>query len=152
MDKDSYPLLLVLIRSRGSLEIINVIEGNSTQSEVLFKLIGSHELFQQQQNRDAEEEIIREKREDLKKQQEDEYHQSLQADLAKEKARADDERKQKDEQLAKERKEQQRLVNSNVVNRIMNEFFFRFHFSNNNVNVLLDFRKNQVKQKKIRLD
>lgn len=111
MDKDSYPLLVVLIRSRGSLELISVIEGNSTQHEVLLNLVQSHELFEQQQQRDAEEEIVREKREDLKKQQEDEYHRSLQADLAKEKARLDDERKQKEEKQAKERMEQQRLVN-----------------------------------------
>lgn len=111
MDKDSYPLLLVLIRSRGSLELITVIEGKSTPSEVLLNLIQSHDLFEQQQQRDAEDEIMREKREDLKKQQENEYHQSLQADLAKEQARLDDERKQKEEQTANERLKQQRLVN-----------------------------------------
>jgi hypothetical protein len=111
MDKDSYPLLLVLIRSRGSLELITVIEGKSTPSEVLLNLIQSHDSFEQQQQRDAEDEIMREKREDLKKQQENEYHQSLQADLAKEQARLDDERKQKEEQTANERLKQQRLVN-----------------------------------------
>ncbi len=111
MDKDAYPLLLVLIRSRGSLELISVIEGKSTTSEVLLNLIQSHELFEQQRQRDAEEEMMREKREDLKKQQEDEYHRSLQADLAKEQARLDDERKQNDEKNANERLKQQRLVN-----------------------------------------
>jgi hypothetical protein len=111
MEKDAYPLLLVLIRSRGSLELINVIEGKSTPSEVLLQLIQSHDLFEQQRQRDAEEEIMREKREDLKKQQEDEYRRSLQADLAKEKARLDDERRQKEEQNTNERLKQQRLVN-----------------------------------------
>jgi FAS-associated factor 2 len=110
MEKDAYPLILVLIRSRGSLELISVIEGKSTPSEVLLNLIQSHDLFEQQKQRDAEEEIMREKREDLKKQQEDEYHRSLQADLAKEQARLDDERRQKEEQNANEKLKQQRLV------------------------------------------
>lgn len=110
MDKDSYPLLLILIRSRGSLELVSVIEGNNTPGEVILNLIQAHELFEQQQLRDAEEEIVRENREDLKKQQEAEYNQSLQADLAKERARLDDERRQKEEQMTKDRLEKQRLV------------------------------------------
>jgi FAS-associated factor 2 len=115
MDKDAYPLLLVLIRSRGSLELISVIEGKSTPSEVLLNLIQSHELFEQQRQRDAEEEISREKREGLKKEQEDEYHRSLQADLAKEQAKKDDERRQKEEENANERLKQQRLVNFSLL-------------------------------------
>jgi hypothetical protein len=110
MEKDAFPLLLVLIRSRGSLELINVIEGQSTPSEVLLQLIQSHESFEEQQHRDADEEIMREKRENLKKEQEDEYHRSLQADLAKEQARLADERKQQEEQNASERLKQERLV------------------------------------------
>lgn len=128
MDKDSYPLLLVLIRSRGSLELISVIEGKSTPSEVLLNLIQSHELFEQQRQRDAEEEIIREKREDLKKQQEDEYHRSLQADLAKEQARLDDERRQKEEQNASERLKQKRLVKFSCYFFSVNNIFFCFDF------------------------
>jgi FAS-associated factor 2 len=147
MDKDAYPLLLVLIRSRGSLELISVIEGKSTTSEVLLNLIQSHELFEQQRQRDAEEEIVREKREDLKKQQEDEYHRSLQADLAKEQARLDDERKQKDEKNANERLKKQRLVKFFFVNIFI--YIFPIYLRNNNKNAQLVFQKNQVKQKKI---
>ena len=130
MDKDSYPLLLVLIRSRGSLELVGVIEGNSTPGEVLINLIQSHELFDQQRQRDAEEEIVREKREDLKKQQEAEYNQSLQADLAKEQARLNDERRQKEEQMTKDRLEKQRLVSSYPMKKIL--FFLQMYFSKNN--------------------
>jgi len=147
MDKDAYPLLLVLIRSRGSLELISVIEGKSTTSEVLLNLIQSHELFEQQRQRDAEEEMMREKREDLKKQQEDEYHRSLQADLAKEQARLDDERKQKDEKNANERLKKQRLVKFFFVNIFI--YIFPIYLRNNNKNAQLVFQKNQVKQKKI---
>jgi len=103
MDNDTFPLLLILIRSRGALELLNVIEGKSTPSEVLLNLIQSHESFEQQRLRDVDEEIIRETRENLKRQQEDEYEQSLQADLAKERAR-------QEEQDANERLKQQRLV------------------------------------------
>jgi hypothetical protein len=147
MDKDAYPLLLVLIRSRGSLELISVIEGKSTTSEVLLNLIQSHELFEQQRQRDADEEIVREKREDLKKQQEDEYNRSLKADLAKEKARLDDERKQKDEKNANERLKEQRLVKFFFVNMFI--YIFPIYLRNNNENVKIVFLKNQVKQKKI---
>ena len=110
MAKDAFPLLLILIRSRGALELINVIEGKSTPSEVLLQLIQSHETFQLQRERDTEEELIREKRENLKKQQEDEYNRSLEADLAKEKARLDDERRQKEEHISNERQKRKRLV------------------------------------------
>lgn len=109
MEKDAFPLLLVLSRARGSIELINIIEGKSTPSEVLLNLIQAHESFEQQRQRDAEEEIQREKREDLKKQQEDEYHRSLQADLAKEQARLDQERKQKEEETLNQRKIQKQL-------------------------------------------
>ncbi|CAF0972713.1 unnamed protein product [Rotaria sordida] len=101
-ENDSFPLLLIVIRSRGSLELINVIEGKSTPSEVLLNLIQSYESYEQQRLRDVDEEIMRENRENLKKQQEDEYEQSLQADLAKERAR-------QEEQDANERLKQQRL-------------------------------------------
>jgi hypothetical protein len=103
MENDTFPLLLIVIRTRGSLELINVIEGKNTPSEVLLNLIQSNESFEQQRLRDADEEIIREKRENLKRQQEDEYEQSLQADLAKERAR-------QEEQNENERLKQQRLV------------------------------------------
>jgi hypothetical protein len=103
MENDTFPLLLILIRTRGSLDLINIIEGRNTPSEVLLNLIQSYESFEQQRLRDVDEEIMREKRENLKKQQEDEYEQSLQADLAKERAR-------KEEENANERLKQQRIV------------------------------------------
>ncbi|CAF3753966.1 unnamed protein product [Adineta steineri] len=114
MEKDSFPLLLIVIRSRGSLELINLIEGKSTPSEVLLQLIQSHDTFEQQRQRDADDEIMREKRENLKKEQEDEYHQSLRADLAKEQARLDDERRQKEEQNTSEKLKQERLREQQV--------------------------------------
>ncbi|CAF0974177.1 unnamed protein product [Rotaria sordida] len=107
MEKDAFPLLLILIRTRGSLELISIIEGKNTPSEVLLNLIQTHDIYEQQRQRDAEEEISREKRENLKKQQEDEYNRSLQADLAKEQARLADERRQKEEHDANERKQKE---------------------------------------------
>ena len=110
MDKDAYPLILIFTRTHGSLELINVIEGKCTPSEVLLQLIQSHDAFDQQRERDAKEEAMREVRENLKRQQEDEYHQSLQADRAKEEARLADEQKQKQERVAHEKRQQERLV------------------------------------------
>lgn len=103
LDNDMFPVLLIVIRTRGSLELINIIEGKSTPSEVLSNLIQSHESFEQQRLRDVDEEVMREKRENLKKQQEDEYEQSRQADLAKERAR-------QEEQDTNERLKRHRLV------------------------------------------
>ena len=112
MEKDAFPVLIVLTRNRGTLEVINVIEGKSTPAEVLSNLIQSHDAFNQQRQRDMEEETMRETREHLKKQQEDEYNRSLQADLAKEQARQADEQRQKEEQYTTERLKQKRLVRS----------------------------------------
>ncbi|UJR27936.1 hypothetical protein I4U23_009196 [Adineta vaga] len=109
MEKDAYPLILILTRSHGSLELINVIEGKSTTSEVLLQLIQSNDAFEEQKQRDAKEETVREMRENLKRQQEDEYHQSLQADKAKEEARLEDERRQKREKDAHDKRQQERL-------------------------------------------
>lgn len=110
MEKDAFPLLLIVVRSRGFLDLINVIEGKSTPSEVLLNLMQSHDEFDQQRQRDMKEETIRETRENLKKQQEDEYNQSLEADLAKEESRQADERRQRDDQRASEQLKQKRLV------------------------------------------
>jgi hypothetical protein len=109
VESDIFPLLLIVIRTRGSLELINIIEGKSTLNEVLSNLIQSHESFEQQRLRDVDEEVMRERRENLKKQQEDEYEQSRQADLAKERAR-------QEEQDTNERLKQHRIVR--------NDFFF----------------------------
>lgn len=103
MERNSFPLLLIVIRNRGILELVNVIEGKSTPNEVLANLMQSHDSFEEQRMRDTDEELMREKRENLKKQQEDEYEQSIQADLAKERAR-------QEEQDANERLKQERLV------------------------------------------
>ena len=115
MEKDAFPLLIILTRTRGTVEIINFIEGKSTPPEVLSNLIQSHDAFNQQRQRDMEEETMRETRENLKKQQEDEYNRSLQTDLAKEQARQADEQRQKEEQYSNERLKQKRLVNTLTV-------------------------------------
>jgi hypothetical protein len=138
MDNNSFPLILIVIRSRGTLELINIIEGKSTPSEVLSNLIQSYESFEQQRLRDVDEELMRERRENLKKQQEDEYEQSRQADLAKERAR-------QEEQDISERLKQQRLVRF-IQFKI---FDFYFYYSNNNKNQKLVYQMNQMKQKKI---
>ena len=110
MESDTFPLLLIISRSRGSLELIDVIEGKCTPDEVVSNLMQSNDSFEQQRQRDAGEETVREQREELKRQQEAEYSRSLAADQAKELARQDDERRQREEQKANEQVKQQRLV------------------------------------------
>ena len=114
MDSDEFPVLLILTRTRGTLELMDIIQGKSTLNEALMSLIHSHESFDQQRRRDAEEETVREQREQLKRQQEDEYHRSLAADLEKERQKQDDQRKQKEEQDEQEKKQQLRLVKTNI--------------------------------------
>ena len=95
MEKNDFPLLLIVTRSRGLLELNSIIEGKSTPSEVLLNLIQSHDSFEQQRLHDMDEELMREKRENLKREQEDEYEQSRRADLAKQQAREQEERESK---------------------------------------------------------
>ncbi|CAF4143042.1 unnamed protein product, partial [Rotaria sp. Silwood1] len=54
MEHNSFPLILIVIRSHGSLELVNVIEGKNTPSEVLLNLIQSHESFEQQRLREVD--------------------------------------------------------------------------------------------------
>ncbi len=133
---------MIVIRTRGSLELINIIEGKSTPSEVLSNLIQSHESFEQQRLRDVDEEVMRERRENLKKQQEDEYEQSRQADLAKERAR-------QEEQDTNERLKQHRLVRLTLIEQKEIIQIILFDSSNNNRNQKLVYQKNLMKQKRI---
>ena len=143
---ETFPLLILVTRTRGVLDVLDVIEGRSSPSEVISSLIQAHESFEEQRQHDAEEELLRRNREELKRQQEDEYRLSIAADLEKQRQRENDERKQREEQDANERLIQQRLVN-----KCFCFFFDRFSFfelfSNNNKNVKLDYPKNRTKQK-----
>lgn len=109
-DSDTFPLLILLTRNRGTLDVMDVIEGKSTAMEVISRLIQAHESFEEQRNRDMEEELSRERREQLKQQQEDEYSRSIAADLEKQRLKLDDERRQREEYDANERLKEERLV------------------------------------------
>lgn len=115
MEKDAFPLLFILTRSRNSLELINMIEGKSTPSEALLTLIQSHDLYEQQKQREEEDEKSRVARENIIKEQEQAYNESLQADLAKEQTRLADERKRKEEHDENERKVKEKLVNFHLI-------------------------------------
>jgi FAS-associated factor 1 len=138
-----FPLLMILTRTRGSLDLLEVIEGKSTPSEVLLNLIQCHESFNQQRQRDAEEELHREQREELKRQQEDEYHRSIEIDKEKQRQREEDEQRVRDEQNASKRLQQQRLVNERVRAIVSHR-----SFSNCKKNAVHVFRKNRMKLKR----
>ena len=150
MEKDAFPLILILTRSHGSLELLNVIEGKSTPGEVLLQLIHSHDAFEQQRQRDAKEETMREVRENLKRQQEDEYHQSLQADKAKEDARFAEERRQQEERTAAEKSKQERSVSRSIVGKTSTSCAFNCRRNKNGAK--LACHKNPTKQKTTSLD
>ena len=148
MEKDAFPLILILMRLRNSIEIASIIEGKSTTPEVLESLMKSHDTFTEQRERDMEEETERKKRENLKKQQEDEYNQSLKADLAKEQARLADERKQEAEKLASEQLEKKRVVNYSI-QKFSKKSNHSFVSREKNESLVLVYNQSQVKRKKI---
>lgn len=111
LDRNAYPLLILLTRNRGMVELSTVIEGERTNEEVLEQLMQCREGFELQRQRDAEEENARDFRERLKRQQEDEYNQSVKADMAKDRARQNEEMKRFNEERRNEDLKQRRLVN-----------------------------------------
>lgn len=112
-----FPLILVLQRNRGAVEITNMIEGQQTFDEVLESLTQSRQQFAEQQERDVDEKMERDSREKLRKQQEDDYEQSVKTDMAKDRVRQKEEVKRLDEVRRTEDLEQKRLVIDFVFHR-----------------------------------
>ncbi|XP_028404725.1 FAS-associated factor 1-like [Dendronephthya gigantea] len=80
---EQYPLVVVIMKNRSSLEVSAVLQGHSTMNEVMTTLLNAHEVFEESRSIDIREEIEREARELVKREQDEAYQESLRADQAK---------------------------------------------------------------------
>lgn len=102
---DQFPLLLVVMGKRTSNEVLNVIQGNTTVDELMMRLMGAMEIFTAQQQEDIKDEDEREARETVKREQDEAYRLSLEADRKKREAQEKEEAEQV--RLERMRKEQE---------------------------------------------
>ncbi|XP_046840421.1 FAS-associated factor 1-like [Xenia sp. Carnegie-2017] len=84
---DQYPLVVVIMKNRSSLEVSAVLQGVITVNEVMTTLLNARELFEESQRADMREEQERDAREAVKREQDEAYQESLRVDRAKEEER-----------------------------------------------------------------
>nr|XP_053634724.1 FAS-associated factor 1-like isoform X1 [Cherax quadricarinatus] len=94
---DKLPALLVITRTRGTIEVLSVIHGNGVLDEVMTALLHASEMFEEQRSTEVQEEEAREAREAVKAEQDAAYLESLNADRAKAAAKKQAEMEEKQE-------------------------------------------------------
>ncbi|KAK2835549.1 hypothetical protein Q5P01_016033 [Channa striata] len=108
---DQFPLLFVVMGKRTSNEVLNVIQGNTTVDELMMRLMGAMEIFTAQQQEDIKDEDEREAREMVKREQDEAYRLSLEADRKKREAQEREEAEQvRLEQMRKEQEEEKEAI------------------------------------------
>ncbi|XP_034035603.1 FAS-associated factor 1 isoform X2 [Thalassophryne amazonica] len=108
---DQFPLLLIVMGKRTSNEVLNVIQGNTTVDELMMRLMGAVEIFTAQQQEDIKDEDEREAREMVKREQDEAYRLSLEADRKKREAQEREEAEQvRLEQMRKEQEEEKEAI------------------------------------------
>uniref|UniRef100_A0A3Q3XDZ4 Uncharacterized protein n=1 Tax=Mola mola TaxID=94237 RepID=A0A3Q3XDZ4_MOLML len=108
---DQFPLLLIVMGKRTSNEVLNVIQGNTTVDELMMRLMGAMEIFTAQQQEDIRDEDEREARETVKREQDEAYRLSLEADRKKREAQEREEAEQvRLEQMRKEQEEEKEAI------------------------------------------
>uniref|UniRef100_A0A8C9WR96 Fas (TNFRSF6) associated factor 1 n=1 Tax=Scleropages formosus TaxID=113540 RepID=A0A8C9WR96_SCLFO len=108
---DQFPLLLIVMGKRASNEVLNVIQGNTTVDELMMRLMGATEIFTAQQQEDIRDEDEREAREMVKREQDEAYRLSLEADRRKREAQEREEAEQvRLEQIRKEQEEEREAI------------------------------------------
>ncbi|KAJ8408445.1 hypothetical protein AAFF_G00258590 [Aldrovandia affinis] len=108
---DQFPLLLIVMGKRASNEVLNVIQGNTTVDELMMRLMGAMEIFTAQQQEDIKDEDEREARETVKREQDEAYRLSLEADRKKREAQEREEAEQvRLEQIRKEQEEEREAI------------------------------------------
>ncbi|KFP38975.1 FAS-associated factor 1, partial [Chlamydotis macqueenii] len=104
---DQFPLFLIIMGKRSSNEVLNVIQGNTTVDELMMRLMAAMEIFSAQQQEDIKDEDEREARENVKREQDEAYRISLEADRAKREAQEREIAEQfRLEQIRKEQEEE----------------------------------------------
>ncbi|XP_068095161.1 FAS-associated factor 1 [Hyperolius riggenbachi] len=108
---DQFPLFLIIMGKRSSNEVLNVIQGNTTVDELMMRLISAMEMFSAQQQEDIKDEDEREARENVKREQDEAYRLSLEADRAKREAQEREMAEQNRlEQIKKEQEEEREAI------------------------------------------
>ncbi|XP_037554026.1 FAS-associated factor 1 [Nematolebias whitei] len=108
---DQFPLLLIVMGKRTSNEVLNVIQGNTTVDELMMRLMGAMEIFTAQQQEDIKDEDEREARETVKREQDEAYRLSLEADRKKREAQEKEEAEQvRLERMRKEQEEEKEAI------------------------------------------
>jgi len=108
LDREQLPVLLLLMRSRGSTEVLSAVHGNTSVDELMGTLIHTHDMFTQQMAVEQREEEERRERESMMLEQDRAYQESLLADRAKEEAkRLEREELEKVETLERRERERQ---------------------------------------------
>ncbi|XP_029474341.1 FAS-associated factor 1 isoform X1 [Rhinatrema bivittatum] len=160
---DQFPLFLIIMGKRSSNEVLNVIQGNTTVDELMMRLMAAMEIFTAQQQEDIKDEDEREAREKVKREQDEAYRLSLEADRAKVQMREAQEREMAEqfrlEQIKKEQEEEREAIrlsleqalppepkeeNSQPVSKLRirtpsGEFFERRFLASSNLQVVFDF-------------
>ncbi|MCJ8734887.1 hypothetical protein PDJAM_G00240460 [Pangasius djambal] len=108
---DQFPLLLIVMGKRTSNEVLNVIQGNTTVDDLMMRLMGAMEIFTAQQQEDIRDEDEREAREMVKREQDEAYRLSLEADRKKREAQEREEAEQvRQERIRKEQEEEREAI------------------------------------------
>ncbi|OCT82730.1 hypothetical protein XELAEV_18025263mg [Xenopus laevis] len=108
---DQFPLFLIIMGKRSSNEVLNVIQGNTSVDELMMRLISAMEMFTAQQQEDIKDEDEREARENVKREQDEAYRLSLEADRAKREAQEREIAEQyRLEQIRKEQEEEREAI------------------------------------------
>ncbi|XP_030064048.1 FAS-associated factor 1 isoform X2 [Microcaecilia unicolor] len=157
---DQFPLFLIVMGKRSSNEVLNVIQGNTTVDELMMRLMAAMEIFTAQQQEDIKDEDEREAREKVKREQDEAYRLSLEADRAKREAQEREMAEQfRLEQIKKEQEEEREAIrlsleqalppepeeeNNEPVSKLRirtpsGEFFERRFLASNNLQVVFDF-------------
>lgn len=77
---DKLPLLLIVTRSRATNEVLAMIPGSLNVDEMMTQLLHAVEMFSEQQRVEIAEEEERSARETVKREQDEAYQLSLEAD------------------------------------------------------------------------
>ncbi|XP_067893255.1 FAS-associated factor 1 [Heterodontus francisci] len=157
---DQFPLLLLIMGKRLSNEVLNVIQGNTTVDDLMMRLMNAMEIFAAQQQEDIRDEDEREARERVKREQDEAYRVSLEADRAKREAQEREIAEQvRQEQLRKEQEEEREAIrlsleqslppepseeSTELVSKLRirtprGEFFERRFLASNRLQVVFDF-------------
>ncbi|XP_062995133.1 FAS-associated factor 1 [Elgaria multicarinata webbii] len=157
---DQFPLFLIIMGKRSSNEVLNVIQGNTTVDELMMRLMAAMEIFSAQQQEDIKDEDEREARENVKREQDEAYRISLEADRAKREAQEREIAEQfRLEQIKKEQEEEREAIRLSLEQALppepkeesteslsklrirtpSGEFFERRFLANSKLQVVFDF-------------